>query len=70
VLSMAPPKRVTFLFESEKPAPYACLSYCCGPDVDDVLKSKRCSLQSHYYAVQFSLLAPTIRDAVILSNSG
>jgi hypothetical protein len=55
-----------FLFEARDPAPYVCLSYCWGSNVEDVLNTTSENLQSHYQGVQFSSLPQTIRDAVIL----
>lgn len=55
-----------FLFDPVETAPYACLSYCWGTDVDDVLRTTKGNLESHYHAIPFSLLPRTIRHAVIL----
>ena len=54
-----------FLFEPIETAPYVCLSYCWGPNVDDILKTTKANLQFHYQAIPFSLLPQSVRDAII-----
>jgi hypothetical protein len=53
------------LFEPTKPVPYACLSYCWGPETDDVLKTTTRTLKTHYQGIRLSSLPKTIHDAVI-----
>ncbi|KAJ4302706.1 hypothetical protein N0V90_001596 [Kalmusia sp. IMI 367209] len=40
-----------FLVEPEEPVQYACLSYCWGPDTQDVLKTIQSNLESHHQAI-------------------
>jgi hypothetical protein len=53
------------LFEPTEPVHYVCLSYCWGPDVDDVLTTKTENLKMHYQGIPLSSLPQTIRDAVV-----
>lgn len=53
-----------FLFEPFEPVQYVCLSYCWGPDVQDVLKTTKENLKSHYAEVPFVSMPATIQDAV------
>jgi hypothetical protein len=54
------------LFEPKVSANYVCLSYCWGADTEGVLKTTKHTLDDHYRAIPYSLLPPTIRDAVIV----
>jgi hypothetical protein len=52
------------LFEPKEPVPYVCLSYCWGPNVDDILKTTTKTLKIHYQGIRLSSLPKTISDAV------
>jgi hypothetical protein len=43
---------------------YVSLSYCWGPNVDDVLKTTSQNIKSHYERLPFALVPQTIRDAM------
>lgn len=55
-----------FLFEPTRAAPYICLSYCWGKDVEDVLKTTKHNLEAHYTSVPFVQLCAAIKDAIIV----
>jgi hypothetical protein len=55
-----------FLYEPKDPLFYVCLSYCWGSDSDDVFKTTKTNLRSHYNGIQFSSLPQTLRDGVIV----
>ncbi|KAI1805399.1 HET-domain-containing protein [Daldinia bambusicola] len=55
-----------FLFEPTKPTAYACLSYCWGKDVEDVLKTTTSNLNDHYKEVPLNSMPRTLRDAVMV----
>ncbi|KAM5359724.1 hypothetical protein ACJZ2D_014251 [Fusarium nematophilum] len=57
-----------FLVKPHEPVPYACLSYCWGPDVDDVLRTTRKSLQSHLMKIPVASLPAAIQDAITVSR--
>lgn len=53
-----------FLVELQDPAPYACLSYCWGPNTENVLKTTTNNLKAHSEHIRFSSMPPGIQDAV------
>jgi hypothetical protein len=53
-----------FLVELQEPAPYACLSYCWGPNTENVLKTTTTNLEAHFKHIRFSYMPPGIQDAV------
>ncbi|KAI8964052.1 HET-domain-containing protein [Daldinia sp. FL1419] len=55
-----------FLFEPTNPTAYACLSYCWGEDVGDVLKTTTSNLDSHYKEVPLRSMPKSLQDAVTL----
>lgn len=57
--------REPFLFKPSGPRrPYASLSYCWGPDVEDVLKTTTVNLKYQYESIPTASMAPAIQDAV------
>jgi hypothetical protein len=60
------PNRDLYLFEPQSPEHYITLSYCWGLDTNDILKTTKLNLQSHYHSIAPSLLPATICDAVEL----
>lgn len=53
-----------FLVELQEPASYACLSYCWGPNTENVLKTTTNNLAAHFKHIRFSSMPPGIQDAV------
>lgn len=54
-----------FLFEPTEPTVYACLSYCWGADVGDVLKTTTSNINDHYKEVPLASMPKSLRDAVM-----
>lgn len=52
------------LVDLKDPTQYTCLSYCWGPDVQDVRKTTQANLASHYAAIPYKALPKTIQDAI------
>ncbi|KAK0766312.1 hypothetical protein N5P37_000033 [Trichoderma harzianum] len=55
-----------FLYKPTEVTPYACLSYCGGPDTEDVLRTTAENLEAHYESIPWSKVPLGIRDAVIV----
>ncbi|KAI1473549.1 HET-domain-containing protein, partial [Daldinia eschscholtzii] len=53
-----------FLIEPTEPTAYACLSYCWGDDVEDVLRTTTSNLNDHYKEVSFCSMPGSVQDAV------
>ncbi|KAI1085472.1 HET-domain-containing protein [Whalleya microplaca] len=53
-----------FLFAPTEPTAYACLSYCWGPNVEDVLKTTTSNLNNHYNEITLGSMPKSIQDAV------
>ncbi|PQE20746.1 heterokaryon incompatibility protein [Rutstroemia sp. NJR-2017a BBW] len=47
-------------------APYACLSYCWGTDLDNNVKTLKANLKQHLDGILISVLPKTIQDAVLV----
>lgn len=47
-------------------APYACLSYCLGADLDGVVTTKKANLQEHQAGIMISTLPKTVQDAATI----
>ncbi|KAK4235202.1 heterokaryon incompatibility protein-domain-containing protein [Achaetomium macrosporum] len=56
--------RLIELEESTKPPKYACLSYCWGSDISDILTTTRDNIHSHLNGIQVDKLPKTIADAI------
>ena len=52
------------LISLKEPKPYVCLSYCWGPDIQNVWKTTLQNLASHYNAIPYSSLPKTVQDAI------
>lgn len=55
---------VPFLFEPAEPLACACLSYCWGENVGDVLKTTTSNLTQHYKEIPLNSMPKSIQDAV------
>lgn len=53
-----------FLVEPTAPVTYTCLSYCWGPDTDDVLRTNKDNIDQHFSAISINSMPKTIQDAV------
>ncbi|PYH32963.1 heterokaryon incompatibility protein [Aspergillus neoniger CBS 115656] len=58
-----------FLFEPVEPVRYACLSYCWGKDLHQVLTTTTHNLESHYQAIELSTLPLALQDAITVCRS-
>ncbi|KAL7948774.1 heterokaryon incompatibility domain-containing protein [Trichoderma barbatum] len=56
--------REPFLYKPTQVAPYACLSYCWGPDTEGVLRTTTENVKSHHESIPFSKLPLGIQDAI------
>ncbi|KAH8654358.1 heterokaryon incompatibility protein-domain-containing protein [Ilyonectria robusta] len=63
-VSSAGSGREPFLVDTVESGPYACLSYCWGPDSGGVLKTTNSNLEAHHRGIPLSLLPTSIQDAV------
>ncbi|GAT28141.1 heterokaryon incompatibility protein [Aspergillus luchuensis] len=61
--------REPFLFEPVEPVRYACLSYCWGKDLDQVLTTTTHNLESHYQAIELTTLPLALQDAITVCRS-
>ncbi|OJJ78195.1 hypothetical protein ASPBRDRAFT_257975 [Aspergillus brasiliensis CBS 101740] len=61
--------REPFLFEPVEPVRYACLSYCWGKDLDQLLTTTSENIQAHFQAIAFSALPRTIQDAITVCRN-
>ncbi|GLA26371.1 hypothetical protein AnigIFM63326_003524 [Aspergillus niger] len=61
--------RHPFLFEPAEPARYACLSYCWGKDLDQVLTTTTNNIESHYQAIELSTLPLALQDAITVCRN-
>ncbi|KAI1655701.1 HET-domain-containing protein [Daldinia decipiens] len=55
-----------FLFEPKEPTAYACLSYCWGTDIGDVLRTTTSNINDHYKEVPLGSMPKSLRDAVMV----
>lgn len=55
-----------FLIDPSEPTVYACLSYCWGEDVGDVLKTTTSNINDHYKEVPLTSMPKSLRDAVMV----
>ncbi|KAJ4208907.1 hypothetical protein NW759_013508 [Fusarium solani] len=58
--------REPFLFRPCQPAPYACLSYCWGSDIDRILKTTTSNISSHHASIPMAKMPLAIQDAIIV----
>ncbi|PYI01882.1 heterokaryon incompatibility protein [Aspergillus sclerotiicarbonarius CBS 121057] len=61
--------REPFLFEPTTPVRYACLSYCWGKDLDQVLTTTTNNIHSHYQAIALSALPLALQDAIMVCRN-
>ncbi|KAI2473156.1 HET-domain-containing protein [Annulohypoxylon bovei var. microspora] len=53
-----------FLFEPTEPLAYACLSYCWGENIRDVLTTTTSNLDKHYRGIPLGSMPKSVQDAV------
>ncbi|VUC26191.1 unnamed protein product [Clonostachys rosea] len=53
-----------FLYKPHQPEPYVCLSYCWGPDTDDILKTTTENIDSHYKSIPLANMPLGVQDAI------
>jgi hypothetical protein len=53
-----------FLEEPTAPKKYACLSYCWGPDSDDVVRTTKNNIEAHLPAIPIQSMPASLQDAV------
>ncbi|KAH0489514.1 hypothetical protein TgHK011_009939 [Trichoderma gracile] len=56
--------REPFLFKPTSVAPYACLSYCWGPDTEGILQTTTKNVESHHEAIPLAKMPNAVQDAV------
>ncbi|KAL7805928.1 HET domain-containing protein [Trichoderma gracile] len=56
--------REPFLFKPNSVAPYACLSYCWGPDTEGILQTTTENVESHHEAIPLAKMPNAVQDAV------
>ncbi|KKP06484.1 hypothetical protein THAR02_01442 [Trichoderma harzianum] len=55
-----------FLYKPTEVTPYACLSYCWGPDTKGILRTTAGNLEAHYESIPWSRIPLGIKDAIIV----
>ncbi|OOF98660.1 hypothetical protein ASPCADRAFT_139942, partial [Aspergillus carbonarius ITEM 5010] len=58
-----------FLYEPTTPVRYACLSYCWGKDLDQVLTTRTDNIRSHYEKIAMSTLPLALQDAITVCRN-
>ncbi|RYP05857.1 hypothetical protein DL765_009708 [Monosporascus sp. GIB2] len=52
------------LVENQEPAPYVCLSYCWGTDLEGVVQTTSVNISDHFKGIRTLSLSKTVQDAI------